>query len=114
VSHGQSSRRVHRVAWMDLRHLVPGDEVPNRHWFDPFRKRLAERGFVEAQNLELRIFVANTEKESPAQRIDEAIAWKPDAVLTRNATNTKLAQKATVTIPIVFYGVDDPVLDGIV
>ena len=35
-------------------------------------------------------------------------------MLTRNASNTKLALDATATTPIVFYGVDDPVLDALV
>jgi len=113
---GQTPSRQYRVAWMDLRTLGPGVEIPNRHWFEPFRRRLSDRGFVEGRNLDLRVFALNTEQqdEAKAQRIREAVAWKPDVILTRNATNTKLAQQATAIIPIVFYGVDDPVVDGIV
>src|SRR5260221_2680435 len=111
---GQAPGRQYRVAWTDMRSRGPGVEIPNRHWFEPFRRRLAERGFVEGRNLDLRVFALDTERQTTAQRMRDAVAWNPDVVLTRNASNTKLALDATATTPIVFYGVDDPVLDALV
>src|SRR5436190_1714945 len=40
---GQATGRVYRVAWTDMRARGPGVEIPNRRWFEPFRRRLADR-----------------------------------------------------------------------
>jgi putative ABC transport system substrate-binding protein len=42
------------------------------------------------------------------------LAWKPDIILAENTFGTRLAQKATDSIPIVFVSVADPVAVGIV
>ncbi len=44
---GQAPGRTYRIAWLVVRPLWPGEGVPFLPYFNPFRERLAERGFVE-------------------------------------------------------------------
>jgi len=106
---------MHRVAWMDFRALVPGDEFPNRQYYEPFRERLAEHGFVHGSNLELRLFPSGIEKRrAPDLLAADAIAWDPHAIVVRGAAHAKRMMRATSTVPIVFSEVNDPVADGLV
>src|SRR5258706_286419 len=109
----RSPARGYHVAWMELRPFQPGNREPNRLRFDPFKRRLSELGFVDGRNLQLRVFAASTvESGAAARSVEEAIAWKPDVIVVRNAVGTRLVQRATLTIPIVFSAVGDPAAEG--
>jgi putative ABC transport system substrate-binding protein len=84
------------------------------------RARLAERGYVDGKNLQLRFFSqraedANIDPALARQRVvDEVIAWRPHVIAVNNEGATRLFQKATTKIPIVFSQLTDPVTSGFI
>jgi putative ABC transport system substrate-binding protein len=84
----------------------------------PYFERLSELGISQGRNLEMgwfypRKFPLVTDEEL-AQRAAEAIAWRPDAIVTFGLGNSRRLRKATTTVPLVFGMVEDPVADGLV
>ena len=110
----QTPGRTYRIAWLVVRPLYPGESGPFLPYFNPFRERLAERGFVDGRNLEIRVFAREGTQRSFESLAEEVIRWKPDAIQVRGALNAKTAHAAIGNIPIVFSGVSDPVAEGLV
>ena len=84
----------------------------------PYFERLSELGISPGRNLEMGWFYPRkypvVTDEELAQRAAEAIAWRPDAIVTFGLGNSRRLRKATTTIPVVFGMIDDPVADGLV
>lgn len=82
--------------------------------FTAFKKRLAELGWIEGQNIsiEYRFTGGNSEKIRTA--VDELVTAAPDVILAASNVSVAPLQKATRTIPIVFTQVGDPVGSGFV
>ena len=78
------------------------------------RERLRERGWVEGQNLVVDWRYAEGKYERAAALIDELLRLKPDLLMTRGGPVTTAARRAVVTIPILMWGVTDPVGIGAV
>ncbi len=78
------------------------------------REHLRERGWVEGQNLVVEWRYAEGKYERAAELVDELVRLKPDLLMTRGGPVTTAAKGATTTIPIVMYGVTDPVGIGLV
>jgi putative ABC transport system substrate-binding protein len=78
------------------------------------RERLRERGWVEGQNLAIEWRYARAQYERAAGLVDEMLRLKPDVLMTRGGPVTTAAKRATATIPIVMWGVTDPVGIGVV
>ena len=78
------------------------------------RERLRERGWVEGQNLIVEWRYAEGKYERAAELVNELVRLKPDLLMTRGGPVTTAAKRATATIPIVMWGVTDPVGIGVV
>ena len=84
------------------------------------RERLAERGYVDGKNLHLRFFSqraedANADPAMARQRVvDEVLAWQPHVIALNNEAATRLFQKATTKIPIVFSQLTHPLENGFI
>jgi putative ABC transport system substrate-binding protein len=103
---GQTRERVYRIAYVGQQ---------NHELTDAFRVRLAELGYAEGKNLEIRYFPApeiNPDDLTGATR--EALAWKPDVIRASWTHNVRRVAALTSTIPIVFNGVSEPVTSGLV
>ncbi len=73
------------------------------------KDRLATHGFIEGRNLRLEVrFDASS---WDAKQLADSM---PDAMLVLSTVLAQAAQRATVQVPIVFAGVADPVMSGIV
>ena len=80
-----------------------------------FRERMAEHGFVEGRNLEVRVFDAGGPGlEQFPDVVREALSWKPDAIQVSTSPGVRAVRKATDSIPIVFTRVNDPTANGLV
>jgi len=110
VALAQTVERPLRLGWF----LGPGglNRIgPFRIWADVLRSH----GYVEGRNADFRIipqYHGDIGKLKASMR--ELVEWKPNAIVTQATFNTRIAQAATSSIPIVFTDVADPVASGIV
>jgi putative ABC transport system substrate-binding protein len=90
---------------------------PDAAWADAspllaaFRRGLAERGWVEGQNVEL------VRRYSSGDRAlflgSTLVALGVDVIVAASTFGARIARDATTTIPIVFVGVSDPLGSGL-
>jgi putative ABC transport system substrate-binding protein len=78
------------------------------------REHLRERGWVEDQNLVVEWRYARGQYERAAELVDELVRLKPDLLMTRGGPVTTAAKRAIATIPVVMWGITDPVGAGVV
>src|SRR5215471_4755503 len=80
-----------------------------------FRQGLAETGYVEGQNLAIEFGWAEGRYDRLPALAADLVSRKVDLIVTFGGTPPALAAKrATSSIPIVFAGVADPVVAGLV
>jgi len=110
AAHGQSIRKVWRLAW-----LSEGMRPPSRNTYEAaFFAALQELGYTEGQNLTVEYRYANTRFEGLPELATELVGLKVDVIVAL-ATQALLAlQRATSTIPIVMVLPGDPVGTGLV
>jgi len=94
--------------------LHPGRYGEDAHLWATFRKRLQELGYAEGSG-----YVIDPRwGEADAQRLDalarDAVAQKPDVIVTANTLTALAAKRATSTIPIVSIGGAAPVEAGLI
>jgi putative ABC transport system substrate-binding protein len=77
-------------------------------------RELRARGYVEGKNIAIEIRYAENKLERLPALADELVRLKVDVILTAGTPATLAAKNATKTIPIVFFGVGDPVPTGVV
>ena len=112
----QQPGRVYKVGWLQIGR--PGFvAAPVEKWTGEaaaFRDSLRDAGFVTGKNLVVEMRHANGD----AARLDAAaealIASGVDVIVTLGTPPTVAAARATKRIPVVFFGVSDPVEKGIV
>lgn len=79
-----------------------------------FVERLRELGYVEGKNLIIEWRYADGESARLPRFAAELVASKVDVIVTQATPATFAAKQATTSIPIVFWGVTDPVGRGLV
>jgi len=77
-------------------------------------RELRARGYVEGKNIAIEIRYAENKLERLPALADELVRLKVDVIVTAGTPATLAAKNATKTIPIVFFGVGDPVPTGVV
>jgi len=77
-------------------------------------RELRARGYVEGKNIAIEIRYAENKLERLPALADELVRLKVDLIVTAGTPATLAAKNATKTIPIVFFGVGDPVPTGVV
>ena len=75
---------------------------------------LRERGYIPGQNLLLECRWTGGREERAASLAAELVSLKVDLLVANGTTQVRAAKQATSTIPIVMYGVIDPVRRGLV
>src|SRR5580704_2225058 len=109
AGHAQQPNRVRRVGWLS----ADVEDLRGHELVAAFRKRLAELGWIEGQNLLLDYRWASSSAERLRTYAQELVALKSDAIVASSPAVAAL-QQATRTIPIVFVGGADPVAEGYV
>jgi putative ABC transport system substrate-binding protein len=82
-------------------------------WYEPFRRTLAQHGWIEGQNISFEYRGARGTPPRFAEAATDLVRLKVDVIYADNAPATRAAYAATRTIPIV--GLDftnDPVVAG--
>src|SRR5262245_425448 len=81
---------------------------------DAFRKKMAALGYVEGQSLALESRYAEGHYDRLPKLAAELVRTDVDVIFAYSTPGTLAAKKATGTIPIVFAGVSDPLVAGLV
>jgi putative tryptophan/tyrosine transport system substrate-binding protein len=81
---------------------------------EAFRQALRELGYVEGKNIAIEYRFANGKLDLVPQNAAELVRLKVDVIVTNGPTDTRAANEATVTIPIVMAQDSDPVGSGFV
>ena len=105
----QSQARPARVGFVEA-----GSLSANRHFLDAFRQGLRDLGYVEGQSIVIEDRWADGRSERFPALIAELIRLKVDVIVQASTSGALAAKKATSTIPVVFWGVSDPVGIGLV
>jgi putative ABC transport system substrate-binding protein len=105
----QTATRTYRVAWITPTPVAEGS--PN---FNAFRQELRQRGYVEGENLTVELRSVEAEPERLSAVMGELISLKVDVLVAVSQPTVQAAQQATRSIPIVMFGVGDPVATGLV
>jgi len=107
----QPAGKVHRIGFLGV--SSPADTV-FRRFFDAFRSGLAERGYVEGQNIAIEARWAAGQYERLPALAAELVRLKVALIVTAAVPAIRAAKDATSTIPIVMAVVVDPVATGLV
>jgi ABC-type uncharacterized transport system substrate-binding protein len=109
AAEGQSQARPARVGFVEA-----GSLSANRHFLDAFRQGLRDLGYVEGQSVVIEDRWADGRSERFPALIAELIGLKVDVIVQASTPGALAAKKATSTVPVVFWGVSDPVGIGVV
>ncbi len=82
---------------------------PHSPYFEPFRQGLRDLGDVEGQSIALEYRSTERKDERLPALAAELVRLKVDIIVANGTPETRAAQHASGTIPIVFLGVPDPV-----
>jgi len=83
-------------------------------FFDDFRLKLKDLGYVEGRNLGLYIRRANDDYARLPGLASELVSLAPDVIVSAATVATLALQRATSSIPIVMAASSDPVGSGLV
>jgi putative ABC transport system substrate-binding protein len=116
-SFGQQSARVYRIGWFTGDRSETDPRVCLRT-VSPFRQAwneaMRERGYIEGQNLTLECRRTDGKNERAPAFAAELVNLKVDLIIAAYTNQVRALKDLTTTIPIVMYGVIDPVRRGLV
>jgi len=107
----------------------PSASLPRLGWLTPsppsndptpmqnaFREALIRLGWVEGKTIQIEHLYARvaSEAETIEARAKEIVALKPDVIFTGTSRAVDAVRRATTTIPIVFFAVNNPLAAGFV
>lgn len=94
--------------------ILPSSDVMQARVLGWFTDGLRERGWVEGQNLTVTYRASEGVNDRYADLAAELIAERPDVIVAEGPPSVKAIEQRTKTIPIVMWGVPDPVGLGLV
>jgi putative ABC transport system substrate-binding protein len=109
VAQAQQQAKIPKVGWLGSG--SPSGPGGNRV---VFQQVLREIGYVEGKNIVFEYRLADNKLDRLPALAEELVRLKVDVLLTSSTNETLAAKNATKTIPIVFLGGGDPVVDGLV
>jgi len=115
IDEGLAQTKIARVGVLSFFAVTSSNPVPER-WWQPFRRTLAEHGWIEGKNVS---FEYRSSAPGDSSHLTEAAAelvrLKVDLICAIGAPFTRAAYTATRTTPIPIVGIDfttDPVAEG--
>jgi putative tryptophan/tyrosine transport system substrate-binding protein len=110
LARAQQGDRVRRIGV-----LVGLDEDPvSKRFVSAFTQALADLGWTDGRNVRIDLRWGGVDINRIRALAQELIGLQPDIILAGGTLATAALQRETRTIPIVFAGVSDPVVSGIV
>ncbi len=113
AAEGQQAGKVYRVGLIGpapVTELVSGSNPR----FNSFRRELHQRGYVEGQNLVLELRSVEGRPERVSEVVGELVRLNVDVIVAVATPTVQAAREATREIPVVMFGVGDPVSTGFV
>jgi putative ABC transport system substrate-binding protein len=110
TAEAQQAEKVYRVGLLSN----GGNLTTWRTQYAPFIEAMRGLNYVEGRNLVIRPAFADGKAERLPALVAELITAKVDVIVSSAATETAAAKRATSTVPIVMWLVDDPVGAGLV
>jgi putative tryptophan/tyrosine transport system substrate-binding protein len=113
----QEPGRVYRVGWLVIGR--PGLVIPPMEkWTNPggvaIRDALQNSGFALGKNLIVEARNAQGDQDRLAAEVESLVAANVDVIITQGTPPTVAALNGTKPVPVVFFGVGDPVEKGII
>ena len=102
----QQQAKVPKIGWLGERGSGSGREL--------FRRELGALGYVENKNITFEYRYADNKLDRLPGLADELVRLNVDLLVAPSTLTALTAKNATRTIPIVFFGVDDPVAAGLI
>src|SRR5262249_20276502 len=106
----QQAERMRRLGVL----MSIGDDPEGKAQLSGFVQGLAEIGWTDGRNLRMEIRWGGGDIDRIATFAKELVALQPDVILAHGTPATATLHRETLTIPIVFVTVTDPVGDGFV
>ena len=91
-----------------------GSRSANQHFLDAFRQGLRDLRYVEGQTIVIEDRWADGRPDRFPELINALIRLRVDVVVVASTDGLMAAKKITDTVPVVFWGVSDPVGVGAV
>jgi putative ABC transport system substrate-binding protein len=110
AAEAQQAAKDPRIGYLATNHLAASPS--NLH--EAFRQGLRDLGYVEGRNLVIAYREAGGKTERLPALAAELIALKVDLIVAPTTVAALAAKQATRTLPIVFFGANDPVTSGLV
>ena len=107
MTQAQQHAKVPKIGWLGARPASTGAQVI-------IGQELRELGYVEGKNIAFEYRYADNKLDRLPVLADELVRLKVDVLLTPSTAEALAAKNATKTIPMVFLGGGDPVVDGLV
>jgi putative ABC transport system substrate-binding protein len=109
AAEGQQATKAPRIGFVEA-----GSRSANQHFLDAFRQGLRDLRYVEGQTIFIEDRWADGQSDRFPELIAELIRLKVDVVVVASTSGVGAAKKITSTVPVVFWGVADPVGIGVV
>jgi putative ABC transport system substrate-binding protein len=110
AAEAQQAGRVYRIGSLEAGAPDPARQA----WWDVFRQRMRELGYVEGQNVTFEPRWAHDDNDRLSKLAAELVGLKMDVIVTAATISALAAKRATSTIPIVMATGSDPVAVGLV
>ncbi|HSB80058.1 MAG TPA: ABC transporter substrate-binding protein, partial [Candidatus Methylomirabilis sp.] len=114
---GQQPAKVYRIGWLSsFRSEATPRDCPRKGtpFWQAWVKELRGHGYVLGRNLLIECRYTEGRQERAPALAAELVDLKVDLLIAGNTSQVRAAKQATSTIPIVMYGVIDPVRRGLV
>ena len=109
----QGEEKISRVGILTF--IATTDDPTLKQWMEPFRRTLAQQGWVEGKNVVFEYRSALGDPSQLAEAAAELVRLKVNVIWAQGAPLVRAAQAATRTIPIVAVDfTTDPVAEGYV
>jgi putative ABC transport system substrate-binding protein len=109
AAEGQQAGKVYRIGLLDYSAL----DGARQAWWNAFRQRMRELGYVEGQNVTFEVRSAQGDDNRLPKLVAELVGLKVDVIVTGGTNAAVAAKLVTSTIPIVAGSGADPVAVGV-
>jgi putative ABC transport system substrate-binding protein len=121
LSPGQQPGKVYRIGYLaggtppaPTNTTPQGCPLKGGAYWQAFVEGLREHGYLPGQNLIIECRWTEAREERAPALAAELVSLKPDLIIAGSTVNVRAVKQATSVIPIVFWGVVDPVGRGLV